>query len=86
MKTSKITQFYSDSSRFSKYEYGHDGSPRSDGFFHIPTNYFPSTGLSFDSGVLMQSRDISHDFERLVFTGENLTLFTFLTNAHYSTC
>ena len=41
--------------------------------------------LSFSSRVLTLSRDIGHDFENLVFTGENLTLFTFITNAHYST-
>ena len=44
---------------------------------------FPSTHLSFSSRVLTLSRDIGHDFEITVFTGENLT-FTFITNAHYS--
>ena len=46
---------------------------------------FPSARLSFSSRVLTLSRDIGHVFKKLVFTGENLTLFTFIVNAHYST-
>ena len=45
---------------------------------------FSFNQLSFYSGILMQPRDIGYDLERLIFTKENLTLFTFLTNAHYS--
>ena len=46
---------------------------------------FPSAGLLFNSRMLTLSRDTGHDFEKLVFKGENLTLFTFIISAHYST-
>ena len=45
---------------------------------------FSSTrGLSFNNEMLTQSRDIGYDFEKLIFTGENLTS---ITCPHHSTC
>ena len=84
----KKKNVFDDSSRFSKYKYEHGlkcklGHLVLMDFSNFKQFIFPSTCLSFSSRVLTLSRDIGHDFEITVFTGENLT-FTFITNAHYS--
>ena len=54
-------------------------------FLPLKRNSFYSTQPSFDSTVIILSRDIVHTFEKLTFAGKKLTVSTFTTNTHHST-
>ena len=54
-------------------------------FLPLKRNSFYPTQPSFDSTVIILSRDVVHKFEKLTFAGKKLTVSTFTTNTHHST-